>query len=190
MDVDVDTHPDFKPEKIFPSWVRAAVLKDGKITAHPCGVYPQAIARDPFTKLAAIPYEEAEDLGYLKVDMLHLEVYRHFRDRAEIEQLLKIEPDWSLLQLPSAWPKLFQLSKHGELLQKVKPRDIQSLADVMALIRPGKKGLLGLYLKEKMACRRVLYAKDDEGYSFKKSHALSYSLVVWLQLHLIAQGRI
>jgi len=190
MDVDVDVTPTFKPEKIFPQWVKACVLKDGKLTAHPCGVYPQAMVRDPLTRLAAIPYDDAEELGYLKVDFLHLNVYEHFSTRAEIEQLLKMEPDWTLLQLPSTWPKLFQLSKHGELLAKVKPRNIEELADCMALIRPGKKTLIGLYTKEREACRRVLYAKDESGYSFKKSHALAYSFVVWLQLHLIAQGRL
>lgn len=190
MDVDIDTSPSFKPENYFPKWVRAAIMKDGKIQPHPVGVYPQAMAVDPLTKLAAIPYEKAEELGYLKVDFLHLNVYEHFKDRQEIEELVEREPDWTLLQLPSTWPKLFQLAKHGELLQKVKPRSVEELADCMALIRPGKKGLLGLYLKEREACRRVLYAKDDEGYSFKKSHALAYSLVVVLQLHLIEQGRL
>lgn len=189
MDVDIDCHPDFKPEKYFP-WVRASVVRDGKLTPHPVGVYPQRMAKDPYTGLAAVPYEEAEELGYLKVDFLHLNVYQHFRDRAEIEELLKKEPDWTLLQLPSTWSKLFQLAKHGELLQKVKPKSVIELADCMALIRPGKKGLLGLYLKEREMCRRVLYARDDEGYSFKKSHACAYSLVVILQLHLIQQGRL
>jgi DNA polymerase III alpha subunit len=190
MDIDVDVHPTFKPGKHFPAWVRASVLKEGKLTAHPCGVYPQAMARDPVTGLAAVPYDDAEDLGYLKVDFLHLNVYQHFTTRQEIEELLKIEPDWTLLQLPSTWPKLFQLSKHGELLADLKPRNLLDLADIMALIRPGKKNLAGLYKKEKVACRRLLYAKDDSGYSFKKSHALAYSYVVWLQLHLIAQGRL
>lgn len=190
VDVDIDTAPSFKPESHFPRWLRAAVVKDGKVQPHPVGVYPQAMARDPFTGLAAIPYEEAEDLGYLKVDFLHLNVYSHFKSRQEIEELLKREPDWTLLQVPSTWEKLFQLAKHGDLLQKVKPRSVEELADCMALIRPGKKGLLGLYLKEREACRRGLYAKDDEGYSFKRSHSLAYSLVVVLQLHLIEQGRL
>ena len=190
MDVDIDVHPTFRPEDYFKRWVRAAVVKDGKVQAHPVGVYPQAMAQDPYTKLAAIPYEEAEDLGYLKVDFLHLNVYALFKSRQEIEELVKKEPDWTLLQLPSTWAKLFQLAKHGDLLQKVKPRSVVELADCMALIRPGKKGLLGLYLKEREACRRGLYAKDDEGYSFKKSHALAYALVVVLQLHLIEQGRL
>jgi DNA polymerase III alpha subunit len=190
MDVDIDVGPTFKPEKHFPLWVKACVLKDGKLSAHPCGVYPQAMARDPLTGMAAVPYDDAEELGYLKVDFLHLNVYQYFSTRAEIDALLKIEPDWTLLQLPSTWPKLFQLSKHGDLLGDLKPKGIMDVADLMALIRPGKKNLAGLYKKEKEACRRLLYAKDDSGYSFKKSHALAYSYVVLLQLHLIAQGRL
>jgi DNA polymerase III alpha subunit len=190
VDVDIDTAPDFKPENHFPKWLRAAVVKDGKIQPHPVGVYPQAMARDPVTGLSAIPYESAEELGYLKVDFLHLNFYQHFKSRQEIEVLLKDEPDWTLLQLPSTWPKLFQLAKHGELLQKIKPKSVEELADCMALIRPGKKGLIGLYEKARASCRQALYAKDDEGYSFKKSHALAYALVVVLQLHLIKQGRL
>jgi len=190
MDVDIDVTPTFKPERYFPDWVRAAVLRGDELTSHPCGVYPQAIAKDPVTGLAAIPYEDAEELGYLKVDFLHLNVYQHFKDRAEIEDLLKKEPDWTLLQLPSAQKKLFQLAKHGDLLSDLKPKSLEDLADVMALIRPGKKALLPLYKKEKLACRRGLFAKDDAGYSFKKSHALAYALVVTLQLHLVEQGRL
>ncbi len=190
MDIDIDTEPSFNPKTIFPTWPRAAVMKDGKLTPHPVGVYPQSIPVDPLSGLAAMPYEAAEDLGYLKVDMLHLNVYEHFESRAEIEQLLKVEPDWSLLLHEETWPKLFQLARHGELLLKVKPKSLIELADVMALIRPGKKTLLGLYEKDRELCRRALYAKDDEGYSFKKSHALAYAYVVWLQLHLISTGRL
>ena len=190
MDVDIDVDPRFKPASIFKTWPRAAVLKDGKLTAHPCGVYPQRIAVDPLTGLAAIPYDQAEDIGYLKVDFLHLNVYQHFKNRAEIEELLKKDPDWSLVRVPSVQAKLFQLAKQGDLLNDLKPTSIEELADVMALIRPGKRNLLGLYKKERVAARRLLYAKDESGYSFKKSHALAYSYVVWLQLHLIEMGRL
>lgn len=190
MDVDIDCHPDFKPASIFPKWPRAMILKDEALTAHPCGVYPQRIAVDPVTGYAAIPYDQAEDFGYLKVDFLHLSVYKHFTTRAEIDELLKKEPDWTLLQLPSAQEKIFQLSKHGALLSDLKPRSIMELADIMALIRPGKKHFTGLYKTNREAARRILFAKDESGYSFKKSHALAYSYVVLLQLHLIEQGRL
>lgn len=181
--------PTFDPERFFP-WVRAAVVRDGEYTPHPCGVYPQAISTDPLTGLAAIPYQEAEALGYFKIDFLHLNVYSRFESRAEIDALLKIEPNWTLLQLPSAHPKLFQLSQHGELLQKLKPTSLLDLADVLALIRPGKRQLLPLYMKSKTMARDLLWSRDDSAYSFKKSHALSYAYVIWLQLHLIEQDRL
>jgi hypothetical protein len=190
IDIDIDVRTDFDSLKIFPRWVKASVVRDGRLTPHPCGVYPQSIARDPVTGLSAIPYQHADDLKYLKIDFLHLSAYKHFESRAEIERLVEQEPDWSLLLHGSHQPKLFQLAKHGDLLKSIEPKSLIELADCMALIRPGKKGLLGLYLKEREACRRGLYAKDDEGYSFKKSHALAYALVVVLQLHLIEQKRL
>jgi DNA polymerase III alpha subunit len=189
MDVDIDVTPTFKPELLFP-WTRASVAREGKLTPHPCGVYPQAIAIDPITKLSAIPYEVAEELGYLKIDFLHLNVYQHFTSRAEIEKLVHTEPDWTLLELPSNHEKLFQLANHGELLMKLKPRSVLELADVLALIRPGKKQLVPLYLKDNKVARALLWARNDDGYSFKKSHALGYAYVVILQLHLIEQGRL
>jgi len=190
MDVDIDIDPNFKPLELFKDWRRASLVKDGKLSAHNVGVYPQKIAKDPITGFAAIPYEEAEDLGYLKVDFLPLHVYKNFKTRAEIDALLQKEPDWTLLQVPSVQPKIFQLAKHGDLLSDLKVKDVQELADVMALIRPGKKALVGLYKKERKAARAMLYAKDETGYSFKKSHALAYAYVVWLQLHLIEQGHL
>lgn len=191
MDVDIDTDKTrFDPAKVFPTWPRAMILKDGRMTPHPCGVYPQRIATDPVTGLAAIPYDQAEDFGYLKVDFLNLSVYKHFADRAEIDALLAKEPDWNLLQVPSAQGKIFQLGKHGELLSALKPQSIMELADVMALIRPGKRMFIPLYKKDRASARKVLFAKDETGYTFKKSHALAYAYVVWLQLHLIEQGRL
>lgn len=191
MDIDIDVQTSFEPLKLFPSWVKAAVVRDGKLTPHPCGVYPQGIPRDPLTKLSAIPYDKAEELGYLKIDFLHLSAYSAFATRQQIEELVDQEPNWTLLQLQSTHQKLFQLAKHGEMLISVKPKTVQELADCMALIRPGKKVLLPLYLKNRAEVRKGLYAKDPEsGYAFKKSHAVAYAYVVVLQLHLIEQGKL
>lgn len=191
MDVDIDTDKTrFDPSVVFPNWPRAMILKDGKMSAHPVGVYPQNIAADPVTGLAAIPYDQAEDFGYLKVDFLNLHVYKHFKNRAEIDELLKKEPDWNLLQLPSAQEKIFQLGKHGDLLSDLKPKSVLEIADIMALIRPAKRMFIPLYKKDRESARKILFAKDETGYAFKKSHALAYAYVVHLQLHLIEQGRI
>lgn len=190
MDVDIDCQTTFDPTKVFPTWLRASVVRDGKLTPHPCGVYPQSAAKDPMTGLAAIPYDQAGDFGFLKVDFLHLNAYAAFKSRTEIDELIALEPNWSLLQLDSTHAKLFQLAKHGEMLKNLKPKNIMELADCMALIRPGKKAFIGLYSKNKSEARKILYAKDDKGYSFKKSHALAYAYVVVLQLHLIERGQL
>lgn len=186
-DIDIDFPTSFKPEEVFP-WTRASQVKNGYLAPHVCGVYPQNVPVDGVTKVSAIPYKEAEELGYTKVDMLHLSVYDNFNSREEIQALLQLEPDWGLLLIPSEQKKLFQLSNHGDVLTTVKPKNIEELADVLALIRPGKKQLAKLYSTNREATRRILYAKDENGYSFKKSHAIAYSMVIVLQLHLIATG--
>ena len=91
--------------------------------------------------------------------------------------------------MPSAVLKLFQLAKHYDLLQQIKPSSVEEIADVLALIRPGKSTLLGLYLKDKVVARKMLYLSSED-FSFKRSHAISYALVVVLQLHLIEEGLI
>ncbi len=186
-DVDIDTPTSFAPGELFP-WTRASLVKNSDLGPHPCGVYPQRVPVDHVTKLSAIPYEAAEDLGYLKLDFLHVSVYDHFKSKEEIDALLELEPDWGLLLVPSEQKKLFQLSNHGDILSTVKPKSIEELADVLALIRPGKKQYAKLYVKDKAAARRLLYARDESGYSFKKAHAIAYSLVIVLQLHLIGTG--
>lgn len=186
-DVDLDLPTSFNPKEHFP-WLRASIVKNGELSPHPCGVYPQNIPMDYLSGLSAIPYAEAEELGYIKIDFLHLSVYDHFKSRQEIEDLLEIEPDWGLLTIPSEQKKLFQLSNHGEILSAIKPKNIEELADVLALIRPGKKQFVKLYNSQKESTRRILYAKDESGYSFKKSHAIAYAMVIVLQLHLIGVG--
>lgn len=185
FDIDIDLDPSFDPLNIFPNWVKASVVKNEVLGPHPCGIYPQDMAIDPITGLAAIPYDKAEELGYFKLDFLHLSVYRYFTNRSEILELLELEPNWNLLLDEREVEKLFQLNKHAKLLKQLRPSSIEELADALALIRPGKQELLPLYLSNQAVCRGILYLKDDSGFSFKKSHAIAYSLIIVLQLHLI-----
>ena len=190
-DIDIDTPPTFDASTMFPNWVRASLVKDGRLAPHPSGYYPSNIPQDEITKLAAVPYNEAEALGYSKIDFLHLGMYAYVKDRKDLEALVKTEPDWSLLLLPSVQGRLFQLSNHGVLLDQIKPQSIEDIADCLALIRPGKKDILPIYKKDKVVGRRMLWAKstDDDAYAFKKSHAISYSMVIILQLNLISSSR-
>jgi len=189
-DIDIDMPSTFDATSFFGSYVtKASLYKDEKLQPHPCGVYFQEIPKDPISKLSAIPYDVADELGYFKVDFLHLNVYNYFQSKEEIRELLKVEPDWSMLNSPSIVSKLFQVSKHYDVIKKVNPKSILEMADVLALIRPGKAYVMNLYLRDKRKGRRELYKMDERGnYSFKKAHAISYAMVIVLQLHLLSAG--
>lgn len=189
MDIDIDVRADFDSSKIFATSVKASVVKDDKLTPHPCGVYFQSMPIDPISKLAAIPYEQAEDLGFFKLDFLHIHTYANFVSKEEIRELIKVDPNWALLTIPSVVKQLFQISKHYELIQEIAPTSIEELADALAIIRPSKRGLINLYKTNRVAARRLLYMIDDgDAYGFKKAHAIAYALVIVLQLHLISAG--
>lgn len=190
MDIDIDFKTSFDPTRIFDQAIPASMVKSNDLVKHPCGHYFQSIPVDPVTKLAAIPYEEAEVLGYFKIDFLHLSTLDHFSSKEQIRELIKLEPDWSLLLIEDNFPKLFQIGKHHQLISVVQPKSVQELADCIALIRPGKKHLLNQYLRNKAATRKELYRRSDDGYYFKRSHAISYALTIVLQLHLIELGKL
>ena len=190
FDIDLDFQSGFNPNKVFKEAVQASMVnKKDELIKHPCGQYFQKIAIDPVTGLAAIPYEEAEILGYFKIDFLHMSAIDPIKSKQEVKDLANKEPNWDLLQVESNVVKLVHINKHFELLEKVNPRSVDDLADVLALIRPGKRQLLSEYLTNKQKTRIRLYSKTDT-YYFKRSHALAYALTIVLQLHLIEQGRL
>lgn len=188
-DIDIDVKSSFE-RSVF-GWTRASIYEAEKqiLKPHPVGCHPQQIAVDPVTKLAALPYENAEAAGYAKVDFLTLNIYDRVTDRAELLKFISEEPDWSMLQDEEVQPKLFQLHGHGEILKQLKPSCLSDVADILALVRPGKMKLIGLYSKSKDLAHDVLWEVSSTGYQFKKSHAYSYAMVIQVQLHLIKQGR-
>ena len=103
--------------------------------------------------------------------------------------LIRKEPDWTLIQSPVVVPKLFQLAKHYELVTQVHPESVLELADCIALVRPHGRRLLDKYLQDREGTRTALYSKPVDGRAYyKRSHAVAYSLVIVLQLHLIKAG--
>ena len=188
MDIDIDFQSKFNPLNVFKKGVQASMVKNDNLTKHPCGVYFQNIATDDITGLAAIPFEEAEVMGYFKIDFLHLSTLDNVKSKQEIRQLINKQPNWDLLLDKTNVSKLFQIHKNHTLLTQIKPRSVQELADAIALIRPGKQHLLERYLSNKQAVRKELYTKPTNGYYFKKSHAIAYALTIVLQLHLIEQN--
>lgn len=190
MDIDIDTPPKFDPTKIFPTAIPASMVKNGELTKHPCGHYFQTIPVDSHTNLSAIPYKEAEEVGYMKIDFLHLHVLDFFESKEEIRALLKREPDWNILLDKNQVKKLFQLHRNADLLAKIRPRSIEDLADCIALIRPAKRRFIDDYIRDKQQTRKLIYRDNetDDKSAFRRSHAISYAMTIVLQLHLIEIG--
>lgn len=190
MDIDIDFRTNFDPLEYFPNAVRASMVDKNDLRKHPAGAYLQAMPKDEITGLAAIPYKQAEEIGYFKIDFLHLTLLDIFESKAEIRALIKKEPDWSLLEDREIVEKLFQIHRQFATVYTIKPTSIQELADTIALIRPGKKFMTQLYVTNREEVRAELYKKPDDPtkYYFKRSHALAYALNIVLQLHLIKAG--
>lgn len=189
MDIDIDFKTTFDPRDIIKSAVPASRVSKGKLLKHQCGHYFQDIPVDKYTGFAAIPFEEAEVLGYFKIDFLHLGVLNNFESKKEIRALIKKDPDWNLLLDASHVAKLFHIKNNPDMLKKIRPRSVQELADCLALIRPGKNRLVAQYINDPDGTREELYTKSaDDKYAFKRAHAIAYALTIVLELHLIGAG--
>lgn len=184
MDIDIDTQSSFDPLDIFPTAIKASMIKDEKITKHPVGVYFQTVPINPLNNLSSIPYKEGDKFNLFKLDFLHLNILDSFSSKAEIRRLIKTPPNWDLLQDEEIVNQLFQISNQFQIIDLIRPKSIQQLADCIALIRPGKRHLLDKYIQDPDNTRPNLYKKTDK-YYFKKGHAISYALTIVLQLHLI-----
>jgi len=160
--------------------VRAIIYdaQRSKIKPHTSGIYfNDGMPYDPDTMLAVIPYEEAESLGFHKMDLLTSNSYAEFTSKEEIRDMASRIPDWSLFLNEAFVKELPQLHKAYPILNRLKPSSIEDLADVLALMRPGKIDLIESYIEDKAATRTVLYSKVDDIY-FKKSHAIAYATLL------------
>lgn len=190
MDVDFDTKSSFDPKTLF-QCIRGSMIKDMEIIPHPVGYYFQNVPVDIQTGLSAIPYREAEALGYEKVDFLHLSLLDGL-SYDQLELLRSTEPDWALLQQEAIVSQLFHLGtkdgagklKHFGTLLRIKPNNLEEVADVLALIRPSKHRLIEGYRNNIVYTRKQLY-KEEGDYHFKRSHAFSYATNIAIQLNLL-----
>lgn len=110
-----------------------------------------------------------EDLGVLKIDLLGLRTLTLLR-RME-EEVQKVEPEFSLAELPLADPQTFELLGQGrslglfqlesalfqDLLRRLKPRTFQDLVALLALGRPGPLKMFPEYLRRRDDPQRITY---------------------------------
>ena len=183
-DIDIDFGDrDLLLDKI--KHIPASMRKVEPIRKHNTGVYVTEIPYDPVNEMASLDYNEAEERGYFKLDLLNVHIYNKVRDEKHLIELMR-EPSWSKLNDPVFVEKLIHLSNHYNSLRKM-PEPVNSiprLAMFLAAIRPAKKHLIGQSWAE---VAKHIWEKDDTVYTFKKSHSLAYAMLVVVHMNLLEE---
>jgi DNA polymerase III alpha subunit len=166
--------------------VPAAMQHKGRTKKHASGVYFHKVPVDPFTGLCTVEYKQAEDIGFFKLDILNVHVYQGVKDEAHLIQLMNQTPTWELLEHKEFCDGLFQLHGHHSVCAIMKPKTVEQLAAVLAMIRPAKRYLIGKSWDTVFS--EVWNPVATGEYSWKKSHAFSYAFAVMVQINLICEG--
>jgi len=177
FDVDIDL-PGYVDRNQF--GVRGSLIGDnGHLKAHPSAHYIFTnITIDEATGLAAIDVKEAQKLGFIKVDLLSNSGYDRFETKEELLKYHNQEPNWRKFEDKKIVQKLPHIGNWADLVIKLAPQSLEDLADILALIRPGKSNLVDDYRKDKERVRKRLYKPPTNGMYFKKSHAIAYAAMI------------
>jgi hypothetical protein len=186
-DIDIDVG-DRDQALALLKYTAASIIKEGKNVRHKTGVYFTDIPIDPFTGRASLDYEAAEARGYVKVDVLNVGLYKQITNEEHLQQLMQQEPAWDRLYDPDFCARLIHIGAHYDTLVKM-PEAVNSiprLAMFLAVIRPAKRHLIGRTWAE--VASTVWEKPADDGYFFKKAHAISYSHLVAVNINLLTQA--
>jgi len=161
----------------------------GQVRRHNSGVYVTDIPYDPVNKCAAIDYEQAEDRGYFKIDLLNMSVYELVTSPEHYQEMLAKEPPWERLWTDTAWAsQLVHIGNYVDLLAKMKPDSIPRMAAFISIIRPGKAHLQNKPWAE--VFDSVWDGDDSRGFVFKHAHAIGYAALVALHMNLLNQSSV
>ena len=158
---------------------------DQGIRKHNSGVYVTDIPYNPLTDTASIDYQSAEERGYFKIDFLNVNVYKLIKDQEHYDQLMARDVPWTRLQEREFFEQVIHIGNHYDLVGDLALDTIPRMAMFLALIRPAKRHLVG---KTWADISKDIWTKTDDQYFFKKSHAVSYALLVTLHMKLLDEN--
>lgn len=163
----------------------AMIDREGKKTKHNTGVYFHDVPKDPFTGYCTVDFKKAESIGYFKLDILNVNIYDRISSKQELDDLLNMEPVWELLEYEEVVSKLFHIHNHFNIVKTMKPKSLEQLAAILAIIRPAKRHLLNKSWDK--VFDEVWVKPADSGYFFKKAHAHAYAMAIILQLNMLVR---
>jgi hypothetical protein len=183
-DIDIDFVDRDQALTLF-KHIKASRIDNDQLIKHNTGVYLHEVPVNAIENLCAVPYEEAEERNYFKIDFLNVGIYKGVKDESHLIQLMETEPLWDLLLDDEFIQNLFHVNGHGSILRQSKPESIEQLAAVLAMIRPAKRYLIG---KDWTTIMTEVWTKpENDDYFFKKSHATAYAVAIVVQMNLICE---
>jgi hypothetical protein len=181
-DIDIDlANRDSLLSIIDHTAARMATRKE--IRRHATGVYVTDIPYDASANVASIDYQAAEIRGYVKLDLLNVNVYNDIKDERHLVEMMA-EPNWSLLADRKFVEQLIHINRHFSTIKKM-PEPINSiprLAMFLAIIRPAKRHLIG---KKWSEVAETVWQTGNDGYGFKRAHACAYAHLVVVNMNLL-----
>jgi len=182
VDIDMANRDDFLK---LVNHTPASIEKDSNFTKHNTGVYFQNIPKFPLEGYSTIDHKQAEEDGWFKVDFLNNHIYENIIDETHLDKLIATEPIWELFTHKEVVEKLFHISNHWDIVKQHPPKSLEQLAIILAMIRPGKRHLVG---KDWKVIEEDVWVKpNDDTYFFKKSHSYGYALAIIVQLNLLCE---
>lgn len=168
--------------------IPASILRDDKLVKHNTGVYVTDIPTDPFANIASLDYKVAEDRGYTKLDFLNVSLYTQIKSEHHLIKLMSREPEWDRLYEEDFCSKLIHIGNHYDTLVKMPEavNTIARMAMLLAIIRPGKRHLVGRTWKE--VGDTVWEKPKDDEYYFKRSHSVAYAHLVVVNMNLLSDS--
>lgn len=183
-DIDIDFANRDDAISLF-NCLTASRKENNTLVKHNTGLYFHEVPIDPQTNLCETPYDEAEKLGYFKIDFLNVSLYKDIKNEQHLIELMNKEPLWDLLEQKEFVDLLFHVNGHSDILKETKPKSIPQLAAILAMIRPAKRHLIGKSWDEVL---KEIWKKPKNGeYYFKQSHATAYAVAIVVQMNLICE---
>ena len=184
-DIDID-FPDRETALKHIKYIRASREQNDSLVPHNTGIYVQSIPHNPISNLSNIDYKQAEGRGYFKIDLLNVSIYKDIKSEEHLIELMETEPLWDLLEQDEFTDLLFHINGHGDILRAMKPKSLEQLAAVLAMIRPAKRHLIG---KDWTTVMLEVWTKPkNDDYYFKKAHAIAYATAIVVQMNLICES--
>lgn len=183
-DVDIDFADRTQILKLI-KYIPASIIKNNELTAHNTGIYPTQIPIDPFTQRSSLDYQQAEQRGYIKLDFLNVNLYSQIRSEQELTALMQRDPPWHRLYDHEFCEQIIHIGNHYSTLINMPEavNTLERLAMFLAIIRPGKRHLIGQPWRE---VAKSIWTKPSDGeYYFKKSHSVSYAHLCVVHMNLL-----